>query len=101
PKGLPQMESWLSAPPTIYVQSLPEKVAGARNRLRWFTWLTYAFAVVFLALAGFVELYGGRLDFGVNGITDYFTLLVWGFGAEATRASVAEMVQGWGISTGK
>jgi len=101
PKGLPQMGNWLSGPPTIYVQSLPEKVAGARNRLHWFTWLTYAFAVVFLALAGFVELYGGRLDFGANGITDYFTLLVWGFSAEATRASVAEMVQGWGISAGK
>jgi hypothetical protein len=101
PTSLPQMESWLSAPPTIYVQSLQEKVAGARNRMRWFTWLTYAFAVVFLALAGFVELYGGRLDFGANGITDYFTLLVWGFSAEATRASVAEMVQGWGISAGK
>jgi hypothetical protein len=101
PKGLPQMENWLSGPPTIYVQSLSEKVTGARTRLRWFTWLTYAFAVVFLALAGFVELYGGRLDFGANGITDYFTLLVWGFGAEATRASVAEMVEGWGISAGK
>jgi hypothetical protein len=101
PKGLPQMESWLSSPPTIYVQSLPEKMASARHRLSWFTWLTYAFAVVFLALAGFVELYGGRVDFGANGISDYFALLAWGFGAEATRASVAEMVQGWGISTGK
>ena len=101
PKGLPQMESWLSGPPTIYVQSLPEKVAGAGQRLRWFTWLTYAVAVIFLALAGFVELYGGRIDFGANGIGDYFTLLVWGFGAEATRASIAEMVQGWRISAGK
>ena len=101
PKGLPQMESWLSGPPTIYVQSLPEKMASARHRLRWFTWLTYGVAVVFLALAGFVELYGGRIDFGANGITDYFTLLVWGFGAEATRASIAEMVQGWRISAGK
>lgn len=101
PKGLPQMESWLSGPPTIYVQSLPEKVAGARHRLSWFTWLTYAVAVVFLALAGFVELYGGRIDFGASGISDYFTLLVWGFGAEATRASIAEMVQGWRISAGK
>jgi hypothetical protein len=101
PKGLPQMESWLSGPPTIYVQSVQEKIAGARHRLSWFTWLTYAFAVVFLALAGFVELYGGRVDFGANGISDYFALLAWGFGAEATRASVAEMVQGWGISTGK
>ena len=101
PKGLPQMESWLSGPPTIYVQALPEKVAGARHRLSWFTWLTYVVAVVFLALAGFVELYGGRLDFGAKGITDYFTLLVWGFGAEATRASISEMVQGWRISAGK
>jgi len=101
PKGLPQMESWLSGPPTIYVQSLPEKVVGARHRLSWFTWLTYAVAVIFLALAGFVELYGGRLDFGAKGITDYFTLLVWGFGAEATRASISEMVQGWRISAGK
>lgn len=101
PKGLPQMETWLSGPPTIYVQSLPEKMAGARHRLRWFTWLTYAVAVVFLALAGFVELYGGRIDFGANGISDYFTLLAWGFGAEATRASIAEMVQGWRISAGK
>ncbi len=101
PKGLSQMESWLSGPPTIYVQSLPEKVAGARHRLSWFTWLTYAVAVIFLALAGFVELYGGRIDFGANGISDYFTLLAWGFGAEATRASIAEMVQGWRISAGK
>jgi hypothetical protein len=101
PKGLPQTESWLSGPPTIYVQSLPEKMAGARHRLRWFTWLTYAVAVVFLALAGFVELYGGRIDFGANGIGDYFTLLVWGFGAEATRASITEMVQGWRISAGR
>ncbi|GEM_PF-600246 len=101
PKGLSQMESWLSGPPTIYVQSLPEKMTGARRRLSWFTWLTYAFAVIFLALAGFVELYGGRIDFGAKGISDYFTLLAWGFGAEATRASIAEMVQGWRISTGK
>lgn len=101
PKGAAQTESWLSGPPFISVQSLPEKVAGARHRLRWFTWLTYGVAVVFLALTGFVELYGARLDFGANGISDYFMLLVWGFSAEATRASIAEMVQGWGISTGK
>jgi hypothetical protein len=101
PKGLTQTESWLSSPPTIHVQSLPEKIAGAGHRLQWFTVLTYTVAVVFLALAGFMELYGARLDFGANGIGDYFTLLAWGFGAEATRASIAEMVQGWSISTGK
>lgn len=93
--------SRLSGPPAIHVQSLPEQIAGARSRLRWFTWLTYIVAVVFLALAGFVELYNGRPDFGANGIGDYFTLLAWGFGAEATRAAIADMVQGWGLSTGK
>ncbi|HQE91494.1 MAG TPA: hypothetical protein PLH19_00525 [Anaerolineae bacterium] len=100
-KDLSPTASWLSSPPAIHVQSLPEKIAGAGRRLHWFTGLTYAVAVVFLALAGFMELYGARADFGVNGIGDYFTLLTWGFGAEATRAAIAEMVQGWGITTGK
>lgn len=102
PKGLAaEAESWLSSPPTIHVQSLPDQIAGAGRRLRWFTWLTYAVAVIFLALAGFVELYNASPDFGANGIGDYFTLLAWGFGAEATRAAIADMVQGWSISTGK
>jgi len=101
PKSALQPESGLSSPPAISVQTLPEKMAAARQRLSWFTGITYGVAVVFLALAGFVELYGGRIDFGAKGITDYFTLLVWGFGAEATRASIAEMVQGWSISARK
>jgi hypothetical protein len=102
PKGLAtEAENWLSSPPTIHVQSLPDQIAGAGRRLRWFTWLTYAVAVIFLALAGFVELYNASPDFGANGIGDYFTLLAWGFGAEATRAAIADMVQGWSISTGK
>ncbi|HOT93027.1 MAG TPA: hypothetical protein PLJ78_14955 [Anaerolineae bacterium] len=101
-KGATPPENWLSGPPGIHVQALSEeKTIKAGKRLQWFTWLTYAVAVVFLALAGFVELYGARPDFGVNGIGDYFTLLAWGFGAEATRASIADMVQGWNLTTGK
>ncbi len=88
----------LNRSPNIQIQSLSEQIVGAGRRLRWFTWLTYIIAVVFLALAGFVELYSARPDFGANGIADYFTLLAWGFGAEATRSAVADMVQGWGIS---
>ncbi len=101
PKSPAPRESLLTSPPNTHVQSVAEKIAGAGRRLQWFTWLTYAVAVIALALAGFMELYGARLDFGANGIGDYFTLLAWGFGAEATRASIAEMVQGWSISTGK
>ncbi|HOU14909.1 MAG TPA: hypothetical protein PKZ84_17515 [Anaerolineae bacterium] len=101
PKSPAQRESLLTSPPNTHVQPLAEKIAGAGWRLQAFTWLTYAVAVIALALAGFMELYGARLDFGANGIGDYFTLLAWGFGAEATRASIAEMVQGWSISTGK
>ena len=101
PLQLPKLPSWLPGPPTPHIEIIPENIAKAGWRLQWFTLLTYAVAVVFLALAGFMELYGARVDFGANGIGDYFTLLAWGFGAEATRASIADMVQGWSISTGK
>lgn len=90
----------LSDAPQTRVQPA-QAMAKAKLRLRWFTWLTYGVAVIFLALSGFVELYGSRPDFGAGGIADYFTLLAWGFGAEATRAAVADMVQGWGIPQGK
>lgn len=90
---------WLSGVPGISVQSLPQAVTGARRRMAWFTRLTYGVAVTFLALSGFVELYSHRVDFGARGVGDYFTLLAWGFGAEATRSAIADMVAGWGIST--
>ena len=34
-------------------------------------------------------------------ISDYFTLLIWGFGAEATRTAVTDMVRGWGLTRPK
>ncbi len=100
-KEVTTTSAWFSAPPATYMRTVEEAIAGAGRRLRWFTWITYAVAVIFLALGGFVQLYGARPDFGVNGIGDYFVLLAWGFGAEATRSSIADMIQGWGISTGK
>ncbi|MGC9468755.1 MAG: hypothetical protein ACP5HS_09195 [Anaerolineae bacterium] len=89
--------SFLTGLPTVRVQSLETASVAAQRRLRWFTWLTYGIAVVLLALAGFVELYGSRADFGAKGIVDYFTLLAWGFGAEATRSAISDMVQSWGL----
>jgi len=108
PKGMPTSgemsretgASLLAGLPNVRSQSYKELGEDAGKRLRWFTWLTYGVAVLFLALSGFVELYAARADFGARGVGDYFMLLAWGFGAEATRAAVADMVQGWGITTG-
>jgi len=83
--------------PQVRVKSLEHEALAAKHRLRWFTWVTYGVAVVVLALAGFVELYSIRPDFGAKGAGDYFTLLAWGFGAEATRSAVADMIQSWGV----
>jgi len=78
---------------------LPEDVrpSGARARLRLFTWVSYGVAVLLLAGAGFGELYVANSTFGASVWGDYFALLAWGFGAEATRASITQMIQGWGL----
>ncbi len=69
---------------------------GARWRLFLFTLATSIIAVAFLALAGFNELYTANATFGAAGLGDYLALLAWGFGAEASRAAILEMVRGWG-----
>lgn len=78
---------------------LPEEetLSRAQLRLKWFTLTTYAVAVILLAGAGFGELYVTNATFGANAWSDYFALLAWGFGAEAARASVTEMLKGWGL----
>jgi hypothetical protein len=58
---------------------------------------SYVIAVVFLAGAGFRQLYVDQPTFGANPWKDYFALLAWGFGAEATRDAVTKVVQGWGL----
>ena len=87
----------LTAVPDIAISSIVTQVASAGARLRIFTALTYAVAVILLALAGFVELYVTRSDFGSKNVADYFGLLAWGFGAEATRAAITDMVKSWGV----
>src|SRR5258708_19077948 len=75
------------SPPCIQ-GGMPDK---AKVRLDVFLWATYGLALFFLAGAGFGELYLDKPTFGANAWRDYFTLVAWGFGAEATRASVAQM----------
>jgi hypothetical protein len=95
-KGLPTTVLQLLAPaPSARSLTSEDQVLSARARLRLFTWASYAVAVILLAGAGFAELYIARPAFGANAWGDYFALLAWGFGAEATRAAVTEMVRGW------
>jgi hypothetical protein len=75
--------------------SLDRQIEKANVRLRLFVWTSYAIAVMFLAGAGFVELYADKPKFGATPWRDYFALLAWGFGAEATREAVTKTVKNW------
>jgi hypothetical protein len=75
--------------------SLDRQIEKANVRLRLFIWTSYAIAVIFLAGAGFVELYADKPKFGATPWRDYFALLAWGFGAEATREAVTKTVKNW------
>ena len=93
----PPSSNLLNPVPTAH--PLDSEKAGqlARQRLGWFNWFIYALAVILLGGAGFTELYAGRTTFGVNGLTDYFALLAWGFGAEATRESVTKVLKDFNL----
>jgi hypothetical protein len=64
-------------------------------RLIAFICVSYLVGLGLLIWAGFAQLYGAQPTFGSNFLTDYFALFGWGFGAEATRASVSELLRGW------
>jgi hypothetical protein len=89
----------LSAPPTLWPEISAEAPKQAYRRLTQFRWLTRMVALLLLAGAGFVELYTTRATFGVNGWGDYFALLAWGFGAEASRQAISQVVESWGLSS--
>ncbi len=85
-----------SPPPTHSTNSTPE-ITKAGVRLKLFTGTSYAIAVIFLAGAGFSQLYIDNPTFGANPWKDYFALMAWGFGAEATRDAITKVVQSWNL----
>ncbi|MBW4533662.1 MAG: hypothetical protein KME09_06960 [Pleurocapsa minor HA4230-MV1] len=87
----------LAPAPSARPLSWERQVSGARWRLWWFKKVSYAIALLFLTGAGFNQLYVGNPTFGANPWKDYFALLAWGFGAEATRDAITKTVQGWGL----
>jgi hypothetical protein len=97
-RGVEEALQRLLAPAPSSLPLTPDvSVIWARLRLRLFSGASYVLAVVFLVGVGFGELYGANATFGANAWTDYFALLAWGFGAEATRAAVTEVVRTWGV----
>jgi len=97
--AIAQFVSLLAAPPGVRPTAPDTSARGAEARLRLFMWVSYGIVLVLLAGAGFNELYVASATFGADagptGWGDYFALLAWGFGAEATRAAITELVQGW------
>ncbi|MEB3210551.1 MAG: hypothetical protein VKL39_04325 [Leptolyngbyaceae bacterium] len=89
-------------------QTSPRKISGlpkwvgpfitniwpdADGRLRGFYAASYIISVVLLAGGGFNELYIAKPTFGANAWGDYFALLAWGFGAEAARNTVTQVLR--------
>ena len=85
------------APQSAGLPISKQEVENAVLRQRSYTWLGYLMTVSVLAAVGYQELYENNPMFGARGLADYLTVLLWGFGAEATRASVLGTASGWGL----
>jgi hypothetical protein len=69
-------------------------VRRSHLRLKLFRYGTHVLALTLLVWMGFNELYATSTTFGADGTKDYLALFLWGFGAEATRSAVADLVKG-------
>ncbi len=89
--------SLIGPPPAARAPTPKQAADRAQWRLRLFTLGSIGIALVLVAGAGFIELYANKPAFGANLWGDYFTLLAWGFGSEATRAAVTDLVRSWNL----
>ncbi|MCA9997456.1 MAG: hypothetical protein KDE56_16975, partial [Anaerolineales bacterium] len=72
-------------------------IAQASVRLAIFRWGGYIIAIIFLAGAGFTQLYLANATFGSSPWIDYFALAIWGFSAETSRAALTDLLSKFGI----
>ena len=79
--------------PTVRRFSEPTKEQNSKHHLQWFRWISRGVAIALLSWIGMNELYGRKSTFGAAPMSDYFIILAWGFGAEATRESLVQAVQ--------
>ena len=84
--------------PTGIAFDLKQSFRKANLNLKIFAWLSYAIALILLVGAGFNEMYLKQETFGEKPFADYFSLLAWGFGAEASRDAISKAIEGWGLA---
>jgi hypothetical protein len=72
---------------------IPIVIPNPNRRLQVFSFATWLITVAFLSGIGFNQLYLNRPTFGADRPRDYFSLLAWGFGAEATRSVVTNALR--------
>ncbi len=75
------------------LQGITALIPNPNRRLQLFSVTGYLTTIVFLAGTGFSQLYLENPTFGSSGLRDYFALLAWGFGAEATRSAVTNALR--------
>lgn len=96
--AVPGMEPVPVVQSMLLSQHAPQQAA---QRLQIFLYGSYGVLLVLLAGTGLNEVYGRNFTFGAQPFTDYLTLLLWGFGAEATRDSIVSTLRGLGGERGK
>jgi hypothetical protein len=75
------------------LKGIAKLIPNPNQRLQLFSFAGYLTTIAFLAGTGFNQLYLERPTFGADGLRDYFALLAWGFGAEATRSAVTNALR--------
>lgn len=81
-------------PATMLLRNSDDTPGRAAWRLQVFLIGTYGVLLLLLGGVGLNEVYAKRPTFGADLLGDYLTLLLWGFGAEATRDSIVGALRG-------
>src|SRR5690606_5464685 len=64
------------------------------GRLMIYMIISYVLLAAVLVATGYVQLYQNQATFGAGGIADYIALFAFGFGSEAARATVTDVLRG-------
>ena len=91
-------QSIIDEPPRSRSFDFQKSFQKANLKLKAFAWSSYTIALLLLIGAGFSELYVENETFGEQAFRDYFALLAWGFGAEASRDAISKAIEGWGLA---
>ena len=78
---------------TFVFNGIATLIKNPKQRLKLFAIAGYLTTIGFLAGTGFNQLYLENPTFGSSGLRDYFALLAWGFGSEATRSAVTNALR--------